>query len=115
MDHPRKKNSGAGSRGRNGFALILMSLLLLGGLSAPSVASAVCGNDNPYSPKCLGKSCPYVNILEGQEGEFYISRFDNFGNAENPQTKHSTPKKAPNMWADRNRPNVEIFEYVYFR
>ena len=35
-------------------------------------ARAPCGNDSPYSPKCLGKSCPYVNILPGSSGEFYI-------------------------------------------
>jgi hypothetical protein len=43
-----------------------------------------CGNDNPYSPKCRGKSCTHINILPGSQGEFYISRFDNNGNAENP-------------------------------
>ena len=48
------------------------------------VAREPCGNDNPYSPKCRGKSCTHINILPGSQGEFYISRFDNNGNAENP-------------------------------
>ena len=46
-----------------------------------ALAQEPCGNDNPYSPKCLGKSCPYVNVLPGSQGEFYISRFDSQGNA----------------------------------
>lgn len=49
-------------------------------------ARAMCGNENPYSPKCVGKSCPLINILEGDSGEFYISRFDNSGNNENDRT-----------------------------
>jgi hypothetical protein len=48
-----------------------------------ALAQAPCGNDNPYSPKCRGKSCAHVSILPGSQGEFYISRFDNNGNAEN--------------------------------
>ena len=49
-----------------------------------ALAREPCGNDNPYSPKCRGKTCPHINILPGSQGEFYISRFDNNGNAENP-------------------------------
>jgi hypothetical protein len=48
-----------------------------------ALAREPCGNDNPYSPKCRGKSCPFISILPGSQGEFYISRFDNNGNAEN--------------------------------
>jgi hypothetical protein len=48
-----------------------------------AVAREPCGNDNPYSPKCRGKSCAFVNILPGSNGEFYISRYDNNGNADN--------------------------------
>jgi hypothetical protein len=51
-----------------------------------ALSQEACGNDNPYSPKCLGKSCAFVNILPGSAGEFYITRYDNLGNAENPQT-----------------------------
>jgi hypothetical protein len=58
------------------------------------LASEPCGNDNPYSPKCRGKSCTHINILPGSGGEFYISRYDNYGNQENPQTKHSSDKDA---------------------
>ena len=57
-------------------------------------ARAPCGNNSPYSPKCLGKSCPQINILPGAQGEFYISRFDNNGNAENAQV---TPADAGNL------------------
>jgi hypothetical protein len=49
-----------------------------------ALAKEECGNDNPYSPKCRGKSCTHINILPGSQGEFYISRYDNYGNAENP-------------------------------
>jgi hypothetical protein len=56
------------------------------------MAKEPCGNDNPYSPKCIGKSCTHVNILGGSAGEFYISRFDNIGNRENPATVHSSKK-----------------------
>ena len=38
-----------------------------------------CGNDNPYSPVCVGKSCAFLRVMRGSEGEFYISRFDNIG------------------------------------
>ena len=39
-----------------------------------------CANDNPYSPRCRGSACTHINILPGGEGEFYISRVDNYGN-----------------------------------
>lgn len=41
------------------------------------LVQAPCGNDNPYSPVCVGKSCAFVKIMSGGEGEFYLSRFDN--------------------------------------
>ena len=52
-----------------------------------ALAREPCGNDNPYSPKCLGKSCANINILPGSQGEFYITRYDNNGNSENAQTR----------------------------
>lgn len=38
--------------------------------------SDTCGNSSPFSPTCSGKSCPFINILPGSGGEFYISRVD---------------------------------------
>jgi hypothetical protein len=64
-----------------------------------ALAREPCGNDNPYSPKCRGKSCTHINILPGSQGEFYISRYDNNGNVENPRGNsvddgvHTNPAK----------------------
>lgn len=41
------------------------------------LASLPCGNENPYSPKCRGPTCPEIRILAGHQGEFYISRVRN--------------------------------------
>jgi hypothetical protein len=62
-----------------------------------ALASEPCGNDNPYSPKCLGKSCAFINILPGSQGEWYISRYDNNGNQENPQTRLHGANEAPKL------------------
>ena len=42
-----------------------------------------CGNQSPYSPKCIGKTCPYIQILPGGGGEWFVSRTRMSGNAEN--------------------------------
>ena len=42
-----------------------------------------CGNESPFSPKCRGRSCPYIQIIEGESGEFYVTRSENYGNENN--------------------------------
>jgi len=68
-----------------------------------ALAKEKCGNDNPYSPKCMGKTCPLINILPGSQGEFYISRYDNNGNQENPQTRLHGIQEEP---SNNNEPQM---------
>lgn len=33
-----------------------------------------CGNANAYSPKCRGRSCPFLTILPGANNDFFLTR-----------------------------------------
>lgn len=44
-----------------------------------------CPGQNPYSPKCVGKSCNLIDISAGVLGDFYISRMRATGTGGRPQ------------------------------
>lgn len=67
-----------------------------------------CGNDNPYSPKCRGKSCPFISILPGPTGDFYITRARTSGNGVSGEPQNYTE----NEIADIYLPEIGELEVV---